>query len=60
MEVLGQGQGFLIFSEYVFNKMPYKNQELPEGLRPKQLEGRATIFLDCTAHFSGEDEDLDV
>lgn len=33
VEVLGQGQ-ILIFSEYVFNKMSYKNQELPEGLRP--------------------------
>ena len=31
--VLGQGL-ILIFAEYVFNKMSYKNQELPEGLRP--------------------------
>ena len=33
VEALGHGQ-ILIFSEYVFNKMSYKNQELPEGLRP--------------------------
>ena len=33
VEVLAQGH-ILIFSEYVFNKMSYKNQELPEGLRP--------------------------